>query len=285
MLSSSPRPHARSDDCRSQQLLTNASRYRVRSLARPYVGAVDSGEDKPPRGADRRLLLVGAGTALALMVLIVVTTASRTPILQSPDRDPNLHIRYGRLPPPSSSPSSNSGATGTRKPSPDSISNTLGNIIVTVVLLLLLLVVLWLIIAIVLAAVRRWRQRRRAKHAGPLPGVDDAVLDAVVEAAGRQQQRILEGAPSNAVVACWVDLEQAVAHVGVERRPSETSAELTIRVLDALDVDRRALRTLAALYREARYSAHALTEQDRASAQQALAALHRSLLAATRERV
>lgn len=230
------------------------------------------------------MLLVGAGTALALMVLVVVTTASRSPILQRPDRDPNIHIPHGILR-PSSSTSPGAGATNSTRNAADGMSNTVGNIFLVVVLVLLLLVALWLVVAVTLAAVRRWRQRRRIEHTGPLPEVDDAVLDAIARAAGRQQRQILEGDPSNAVVACWVDLEQAVAQAGVERRPSETSAELTIRVLDALEVDRRALRTLGALYREARYSAHPLTEQQRVSAQEALAALHRSLPLGTRDRV
>nr|WP_246336281.1 DUF4129 domain-containing protein [Flexivirga oryzae] len=133
--------------------------------------------------------------------------------------------------------------------------------------------------------IKRWRHRLKVQREGPLPEVDDALLDAVSEVTRRQQQQLLEGVPSNAIVACWVDLERAVASVGVERRPSETSAELTIRVLDTLDVDRRALRTLGALYREARFSAHSLTEQDRRSAVDALSALHRSLPAALQERV
>lgn len=216
------------------------------------------------------------------MVLIVVTTASRAPILHSPDRNPNINIRHARLT-PSTLPSQGLG----RPPAKGSqeMAHRMGVVLLDAVLVLLLLAVLWLVVAAVLAVVRRWRHRRRVEHAGPLPEVDDAVLDAVAQAADRQQQRILEGAPSNAIVACWVDLEQAVAQVGVERRPSETSAELTIRLLDALDVDRRALRTLGALYREARYSVHPLTEQDRASAQEALTALRRSLPAATGERV
>ncbi|MFC6705980.1 DUF4129 domain-containing protein [Flexivirga alba] len=225
---------------------------------------------------------MGAGTALALMVLIVVTTASRTPILQRPDRDPNINIRHATFKDPTPS-----GATAWRSPNPAAQhgAHTLGVAILDILFGLVLLGLLWLLVAVALSVIRRWQHRSRTTQQGALAEVDDAVLDAVTEAAGRQQQRILEGAPSNAVVACWVDLEQAVAQVGVERRPSETSAELTIRVLDALDVDRRALRTLGALYREARYSAHPLTEQDRASAQRALTTLHRSLLATTRDRV
>ena len=217
------------------------------------------------------------------MVLIVVTTARRPSILQRPDRDPNLHITYGRLHAGTLPP----GATAAG-PTDDSMQRgavAFSNVIVGIVFALALALVLLLIVAMAVSLIRRWRQRRGVQRAGPLPDVDDAVLDAVSEVTTRQQQQLLEGVPSNAVVACWVDLEHAVAAAGIERRPSETSAELTIRVLDELDVDRRALRTLGALYREARFSAHPLTEEDRRSALKALAALHRSLPTTLQEQV
>lgn len=228
------------------------------------------------------MLLVALGTAVALMVLIVVTTAKSTPVLHAPDRDPNIHISYGRYTPPTI-PGQTQGSSSPR-PSGAHSQNALGTILMDVMLGLLLLGLLWLIAAIVVSVIRRWQHRRRVRHAGPLPDLDDAVLDAVAESTHRQEQQLREGAPSNAIVACWVDLEQSVAAAGVERRPSETSAELTIRVLDALDVDRPALRALGALYREARYSAHPLTEDQRTAALDALRALRRSL-PASQERV
>ncbi|MGN6412915.1 DUF4129 domain-containing protein [Flexivirga sp.] len=245
---------------------------------------MSSGEDTPPRRPDRRMLLVGAATALALMVLIVVTTAKSPPILHAPDRDPNIHIRYGRFTPPTPPGASRSSQSTSAQPANSHAANALGTILLDIVLGLLLLGLLWLLAAIVVAAIRRFRDRRRTRLQGPLPDVGDAVLDAVAEAARRQEGLLLDGAPSNAVVACWVDLEQSVAAVGVERRPSETSAELTIRVLNALDVDRTSLRTLGALYREARFSAHPLTEEHRTAALDALRTL-RSSLPATQERV
>lgn len=243
---------------------------------------MSSGEGKAP-GAKHRLLLVGATTALALMVLIVVTTARRDPILRSPDRDPNIDLPRVTYQAPTLPPVSKT-ATGTPTGS-HAGTGTFAGILRDIMLGALLLLLLWLIVASAMSLMRRWREHRRVRRAGPLPEVDDAVLDSVAQATGRQQQLILEGTPSNAIVACWVDLEHAVAAAGVERRPSETSAELTIRVLDALDIDRPALRDLGALYREARFSAHQLTEQERASARDALTALHRSLRATTEERV
>ncbi|WP_188835203.1 DUF4129 domain-containing protein [Flexivirga endophytica] len=242
---------------------------------------MSSGEDQPPKGRDRRLLLVAAGTALSLIVLIVITTARNTPILHAPERDPNIHIRYGTYTPPTPPGGTRSYQT---RPSRQHGSSALGTVLTDVMLGLLLLGLLWVLAAVVVSLIRRWRHRRHVQHAGPLPDVDDAVLDAVTEATHRQRQRLHEGTPSNAIIACWVDLEQSVAAAGVRRRPSETSAELTIRVLDALDIDRPSLRTLGALYREARYSQHPVSETDRAAALKALHTLQRSL-PTTQERV
>lgn len=230
------------------------------------------------------MLLVAVGTALALMVLIVITTARNAPILHSPNRNPNLHVRYGSYTPPKMP---TGGPLGQRTPNNgmQHLATSIGNIVLAVILIALLLAMAWLLAIATVSLIRRLRTQRRVRRAGELPDTDDAVLDAVTQATGRQQQLLQEGTPSNAVVACWVDLEQAVAAVGVARRPSETSAELTIRVLDALDVDRRALRTLAVLYREARFSAHPLTEQHRQSALEAVYALHRSLPAVKQEQV
>lgn len=217
---------------------------------------------------------MGVGTALALMVLVVITTARNVPVLRSPTRDPDIHIRHGtfKMPTPSGALSWQPKNT-----SANNAAHAMGVFILQGLLVLAMLFLLWIVIALVVSWVRRLRRHHRARLQGPLPDVDDAVLAAVGEAATRQQQLIREGAPANAIVACWVDLERAVATAGVERRPSETSAELTIRLLDALDVDRRALRTLGALYREARFSSHPVGEHQRELAVDALDALHRSL--------
>jgi hypothetical protein len=58
---------------------------------------------------------------------------------------------------------------------------------------------------------------------------------------------------------------------------AETSAEYTTRVLAAAGLDGEAITTLAALYREARFSTHALGETDRRRAAAALRTVHASL--------
>ena len=86
-----------------------------------------------------------------------------------------------------------------------------------------------------------------------------------------------EGSPREAIIAAWLDLERLVAAAGVPRRPSETSSELVVRVLDDRDVPAAALTDLAALFREARFSTHEPTEALRERAAGDLDAVHAAL--------
>jgi hypothetical protein len=111
----------------------------------------------------------------------------------------------------------------------------------------------------------RWYRRRAA----PAPALPPA--EALAGAAAAGLRRIEEGEPREAVVACWVLLERAAADAGVARRPAETAAELTGRVLAAYRVSAGVLTELADLYREARFSRHRLGEPERDRARAALA--------------
>jgi hypothetical protein len=78
--------------------------------------------------------------------------------------------------------------------------------------------------------------------------------------------KIDRGTPANAVIACWVALEDAAAAAGVARDVSETASEFTVRVLAVDGVSADDLLALADLYREARYSGHPSTEATRTQA-------------------
>jgi hypothetical protein len=125
---------------------------------------------------------------------------------------------------------------------------------------------------------RRWRRppRRTRLEVEPLPEPSQ-VSGAVASDAAGQQAALEEGDARNGIVLCWLRLEEAVGRAGLPRRPAETSTEFTVRVLHALDLDPRPVGRLAALYREARFSEHALGEDARTAARQALDALHAEL--------
>ena len=152
---------------------------------------------------------------------------------------------------------------------------------------------LWLLVMLASAAVvvllmfRAWQAGRRRWSARRLPpGPDNDPGFEVVDAPGRaraahaitadsetQLAVLEEGAPRNGIVACWHRFELQAAAAGIVRESWETSSEFTLRMLDVADAEPRAVADLAALYREARFSDHALDESARARARAALTAI------------
>src|SRR5690606_35692226 len=105
-----------------------------------------------------------------------------------------------------------------------------------------------------------------------LPISEEEELVALLEATSDEvrYQALSEGDPRNAVVACWVALEDAVHRSGLTPDRSETAAELAWRVLARWDVDPSAVTDLSAAYREARFSRHPVSEVQRTVAVEAL---------------
>lgn len=136
-------------------------------------------------------------------------------------------------------------------------------------------------VAIALLAMA-WRERPRLRWRRILGGPTDFevlpdVAAAVVNEAAAQRAALLNGAPRNAIVRCWLRLEHDVAAVGLSPNPADTSAEFTERVLARYAVDSQAIHELAALFREARFSDHLLDESARLAALDALDRLHDAL--------
>ena len=102
-----------------------------------------------------------------------------------------------------------------------------------------------------------------------LPEVRERELTVDVDSA---RAALSGGTPRNAIVACWMQLERDAAAAGLPRAAAETSAEYVERVVAASSVDPAPIRELAALYREARFSRHELSDDHRT---RALAALNR----------
>ena len=148
------------------------------------------------------------------------------------------------------------------------------------VMLLVALAVGWAIVALFAAWIRNRRRRPP-----PMPDHDVLVLpegeSTVVELdVDAQLAALAQGSPRNAIVECWLRLEDDVAAAGLPRHLAETSAEYTTRVLASYALDPSAIVELAALYREARFSLHALGQADRDRAVIALRNVHASLAAA-----
>ena len=137
-------------------------------------------------------------------------------------------------------------------------------------------IALTLLLAVVVLAIRVNRRRRRAAPPESARKAPDRAL-LTDRRAARQARMLREGSPREAIIATWLDLERLVAAAGVPRRPSETSSELVVRVLDDREVPAAALTDLAALFREARFSTHELTEALRERAAGDLDAVHAAL--------
>ena len=137
-------------------------------------------------------------------------------------------------------------------------------------------IALTLLLAVVVLAIRANRRRRRAAPPESAREAPDRVL-LTDRRAARQARMLRKGSPREAIIATWLDLERLVAAAGVPRRPSETSSELVVRVLDDREVPAAALTDLAALFREARFSTHELTEALRERAAGDLDAVHAAL--------
>lgn len=120
-----------------------------------------------------------------------------------------------------------------------------------------------------------WRRARvPASHSTtPLPEVAQQLRDDVD--AGLAD--LAGGQPRNAVVATWLALESSLERAGMPRTPAETATEYVDRALQTLDLDRAMTTGLASLYREARFSDHSMTEQQRSGAVAALRSLRDDL--------
>lgn len=133
--------------------------------------------------------------------------------------------------------------------------------------LVLVVVVIIVLVAIGRALHDRWLAREQDTDDQVAV---DVVPEVLLEGAREGEQALARGTPGNAVIAAWVALEDAVRSVGVRDDDSRTAAELVTVVLRSYSVDRAPLDTLAALYREARFSTHPIAEEQRTSAREAL---------------
>jgi hypothetical protein len=79
------------------------------------------------------------------------------------------------------------------------------------------------------------------------------------------------GPPSDAVIAAWVQLEEAAAASGTERAPHQTPSEFTETVLCQHNADAEALEDLRRLYHRARFGKpETVTPEDVTAARAAL---------------
>jgi hypothetical protein len=138
---------------------------------------------------------------------------------------------------------------------------------ITIVILVLALTIGTVAVAAGLRAVVRRRRLEATTRLGIThesdPESDADPPDVLVHEMTRGLRSATEGSPRNAIVATWIRLEEATLAAGFEQRTWETPAEFVQRALTAYAVDEHDIGRLADLYREARFSAHRISEAHR----------------------
>jgi hypothetical protein len=207
--------------------------------------------------------------AIAGLALIILATRS--------ERTRDISSRKIPYKPPKPRPqdtghAANPSATMQKPSTTDgSLPHWVGVLFLTV-LSVLAAALLALLIVHIVRVVRRMEWSERDKHPDkPDAELSPADLAKKLEAAVDEVLvQIERGETNEAIIACWMRLEDVAAAAGTERRPAETSAELTARVLEEHQVSAGTLARLSELYREARFSAHALPDSSRDEARTAL---------------
>jgi hypothetical protein len=226
-----------------------------------------------------------AGTVL-LVTLLVTWAASLGPDrVLAGDGPATHHATPSPTPTTTATPSGGLPPLRDVVPPPPPGTHPVADALVAVLFVLLVAGVLVALVLLGRHLWSRWRLRRRPPPAPEEVGFDPLtaprrVAEEMTRGAAAQRRLLEQGSPRNAIVACWRRFEEQAADAGVRRRPWETSAEFTLRVLDLVDADASAVTRLAALFREARFSDHPLGEPQRAEAIAALDAIHAHLGAA-----
>lgn len=219
---------------------------------------------------ERRVVMTVVAAAAAVAVLVLAASSGR---LQIWDKPGSVSISI-----PAATVAAPTAAVATASMGADRATEEVrGNLgaIVDVTMIVLL------VAGLIALAIYLWRRWRHLLNRESNQGADFDVLPDISKAisgdAAAQFAALAGGTPRNAIVACWLRLEGAIASAGITPNPAETSAELTARVVATYSVDESAIGTLSALYREARFSEHELGEDVRTAAIVALQAVHQDL--------
>lgn len=216
----------------------------------------------------RSTVVVALLAALAVLTVLVWSSSSGAPLVTEPQGTWGPpRAESGEAPPLPADQEEESA--GEQEPAPPSMTWLLD----LVTALFLMAVVTTILLAL------RWLGRQRVEERDRRATAEEDQLVALLEATSDEVrwQALAEGDPRNGVVACWVALEEAVQRAGLSKDRSETAAELARRVLARWEVDPEAITTLSDAYREARFSRHPVTEEQRESAVAALDRIHSDL--------
>lgn len=225
---------------------------------------------EPLQPGRRPALVVAALAALALAAVVVVIAAAH--VTPAGHGHPASSAGQSRITVPTQPPPSASVAPAhhQRKPSVTPLA-----VVFLVAGLLAALAGLLIIIWLIRTTLRRRSLPRMPRLSAPdLDQPAQLVAHQVGSAVDRALAELGAGGPvDDAIIRCWLQLEAATDEAGVPRDASDTPEEAIARVFAAGRVQPGPLRTLADLYREARFSRHRMTDDDAAAARAALTSI------------
>ena len=144
-------------------------------------------------------------------------------------------------------------------------------------LLLAGLVVLIIVLVIRLVPGFRIADRPPEESSSPLTGSDGRLRKQASRTVQQALAGLRRGDREQAIINCWLRLQELVSAVGYRPAESQTSSELAASWQRVLPFSRPALEELAELYREARFSSHRMSAESLDRATAALNRLHADL--------
>ena len=182
------------------------------------------------------------------------------------------HYTIGTAPPGTLAPPS-----GTPSVERQLHSNSLEGIAGIVLFTAYVLGALAIVLALVRFLLRLFRRPKRGTHLARVAGGELAAPDLVEQMTTAVDEAIdaldAGGPAADAIILCWQRLVSAAEQAGAPPLPSDTPEETINRVFAAGRVHADPLRTLAELYREARFSQHVMGPAEVAAARAALRAI------------
>lgn len=138
------------------------------------------------------------------------------------------------------------------------------------------LIVLGLLAIAIVLWVVAYRARRRS-----LPPIPESLIPTLTDLLDDTLDDLrAEADPRRAVIGAYARMEQALAAYGLPRAPSEAPDEYLLRIFADLEVSRRAVSRLTALFAWAKFSGHDVAPEMKNDAIEALEAVRNELRAA-----
>lgn len=215
----------------------------------------------------RRLLLIGGGVFLAWLVILLLLShlqLLQLPVLPFAEPPQNrAPITPVPSPPPSPAPGRPPMSPPQQEPS------VFGYLLAATVMMLLL----WAVGGVLVRRSRRAAEPQPPVADGPEPMVGESTPETLTRAAefGLAEIGDRSRGPRESIIACYAAMERALADApGAAPQESDTPSEVLARAVEHHALHAGSATELVALFAEARFSPHVMTEHHREIAAGAL---------------